>query len=136
MTDEWTQEDEKEFSRQISLYNSLSESDKRFIVSQWDFQNGLKSWTERLQEKETEQERNRTRAKIITLGVIGLLVLGFFIGEEYWRGKGAREGYRACRSNLEVAMEEYPLGLKKKVLEDLETEETALRELEAVETDK
>jgi hypothetical protein len=113
-----TDEELREFERLSNLYHSLSEEEKRYIVFQWDNENGLKSWQERLIEKKAKPEKDKLKKIYITIGVIVLLVMGFFIGESHWRSKGSNEGYMACRGNLEVAMREYPDGLRKKVLAD------------------
>jgi hypothetical protein len=117
MTD-LTDEEHKEFERLFNLYNSLSEEEKRYIVSQWDDDNELKSCLERLIEKERKPEKDKQRRIYITIGVIALLLMGFFGGESYWRSKGGHEGYMSCRGYLENAIENYPDGLRKKVLND------------------
>jgi len=115
---DWTDEDIKEFKRLSNLYYSLSEEEKRYIVTQWDNENGLKCWQERLEEKETKPQKDKRRNRLMTIGVIALLIIGFFAGEQYWRLTGQHEGYIACRTNFEVAMEEYPSGLYQKVMAD------------------
>jgi hypothetical protein len=118
-----TDEEHKELQRLFNLYDSLSEEEKRHIVSQWDNDNGLKSGLDRLLEKERKPERDRQKKIYITIGVIALLVGGFFAGEQHWYNKGAREGYRSCEGNLANAIENYPDGLRKKVLADFKDAE-------------
>jgi len=89
----------------------------------------LPSWHERLHEKETRQERNKRRNIIIVVASVVFLILGFFIGEKYWHDKGRQDGYAACRSNLETAIDKYPTGLHKKVMDDFKRVEDENMEL-------
>ena len=127
--DEFDRETIEDMERQNRLYCSLSEEDRRYIVARWDEENELEGWHERLQKKKNRPMRVRQIATYIFFGVIVLLAIGIYIGYEIGWGKGRDVGYQGCRSNLEVAIENYPSGLQRRIISDLENQEEAISDL-------
>lgn len=56
--------DDSEFQRLDQLYSTLTDQERQFVVTQWDFQHGLENWQERPRKKE-QLPRIRARQSIV-----------------------------------------------------------------------
>ena len=88
---EMSKEDIKEHERLTRLYYSFSDEEHRFIVAQWDSQNGLEDWQTRLERKNNKskiERRNTVIGVIIVVLVFGLL---FYFVPKYDEGQYAKK---------------------------------------------
>lgn len=127
--DECDRETIEDMERLNKLYCSLSEEDRRYVVARWDEENELEGWHERLEKKKNRPMHVKQIETYIFFGVIVLSAIGIYIGYEIGWGKGRDAGYQGCRSNLEVAIENYPAGLQRTIMSDLKNQEEAILDL-------
>ena len=70
--------EDDDINRLRKLDNSLSESDRLWIISQWDFRNGLDSWQARLRKKENAPMVTMWREIYITIAVIISIIIAAY----------------------------------------------------------
>jgi hypothetical protein len=88
----------------VRLYDGLTEEQRAFISANWDHENGLEGWQERLRKKEQACRTRRVRAialnSTIVLGFITLVTLGF-LWQDYQDAKHSRnvltDAYRIAK---------------------------------------
>jgi heme-degrading monooxygenase HmoA len=103
---EMSKEDIKEYERLTRLYYSFSDEERRFIVTEWDSQNGLENWQTRLERKNNKskiERRNTVIGIIIVILVFGLL---FYFVPKYNEGQYAKKKlnyiYEVAKENVNL----------------------------------
>ena len=91
--------EDDDIKRLRKLDNSLSESDRLWIISQWDFRNGLDSWQARLRKKENAPMVTMWREIYITIAVIISIIIGLYFQNYYRNAQDARSKLKYIYDN-------------------------------------
>lgn len=75
--------DEEKFNYYCRLYSQLTQEEKGFIAAQWDYDNGLECWQDRLIKKKEMPRKTRIRNTYITIFIIAFLLFIYWFYNDY-----------------------------------------------------
>lgn len=108
-------EDHESFVRNFEIYYNLSEEERLYVVTRWDFENGLEGPLIRLKKKEESPKVLKRRKIYSYLLVIGVLIAGSIFLNDY---ENARYARKKLAYIYDRSLERTPLAAELKQIDD------------------